>query len=393
MIYPVLRYVLFTVLSALLADSTFKESAQPPAFKNVSETHLISPYLGGNSMDGEAHDIDGDGDMDMILAMEYRRNLVLINDGTGRLKDQSAQRFPNKTHDSEDMAIADFDRDGDMDIICVSEDDRTNEYYKNKGNGHFEDVSTLLGFKGISNVVETADINADGSPDLIVGNQGQNFVMVNNGKGQFLDKTSTYLEPNTYTTQDLALADIDGDGDMDIIEANETFNRVLINTGKGNFVDESKKRLPGVNDQTREVELADIDADGDLDIFFANVDFRGFGNPQNRLLTNDGEGFFTEITEKALPQSAYRTVGATFFDINNDGYMDILSGNRFNGTQMIVLLNDHGNRFEDRTKEYFPECNSYTFDFQIADFNADGLMDVYLCNFRGKDILLFREQN
>ncbi|WP_430965533.1 FG-GAP repeat domain-containing protein [Spongiimicrobium sp. 2-473A-2-J] len=391
MVYPVLRYVLFTALFAFAADSAIREEA--PGFKNVSDTHLISTRLGNNSMDGEAVDIDQDGDMDMILAMEYKRNVILINDGTGKLEDQSAQRFPDSQHDSEDMAIADFDQDGDMDIVFVSEDDRTNEYYLNKGNGYFENASALLKVKGISNLVGTTDFNSDGFPDLIVGNQGQNFVLLNDGKGQFLDRTSAYLTSNTYTTQDLELADLDGDGDLDMVEANETYNRVLINSGKGSFVDESKKRLPRVNDQTREVEVADIDADGDLDIFFANVDFRGFGNPQNRLLINDGKGYFTEITEEALPKSAYRTVGATFFDVNNDHYMDILSGNRFNGTQMIVLLNDRKSRFVDRTKEYFPECNSYTFDFQVADFNADGLMDVYLCNFRGKDILLFREQN
>ena len=366
---------------------------QKTAFNNVSKTHLSSNNLNSNTMDGQAFDIDNDGDLDMILAMEFRRNVILINDGSGVLKDESNERFPNAIHDSEDIAIADFDNDGDMDIIFVSEDDKTNEYYKNDGNGFFSDVSNLIIVKGISNVVETTDFNNDSFPDLIIGNQGQNFLLINNGNGEFIHETSTRLPLNNYTTQDIELKDIDNDGDIDIIEANETFNRILVNNGSGNFTDESELRLPIINDQTREVELADIDNDGDLDIFFANVDFGGIGNPQNRLLINDGKGFYTEITNTALPINNFRTVGAIFFDINNDGFIDILSGNRFNNLDNIVLINDQNNKFIDQTKTYFPDNNSYTFNFELADFNADGLKDLYMCNFRGKDILLFRDKD
>ncbi len=363
---------------------------QTPIFKNVSQNNLNSTNLNGNSMDGEAIDIDNDGDIDMVLAMEFRRNIILINDGTGVLNDESDVRFPNTVHDSEDIAIADFDKDGDLDIIFVSEDDQTNEYYQNNGDATFSNTNSLIKVSGTSNVVETADFNNDGFADVIIGNRGQNFLLINDGKGEFIDDTSTRLPGGNATTQDIELKDIDGDNDLDIIEANETNNRVLINNGSGAFTDETSSRLPNVNDQTREVEVADIDNDGDLDLFFANVNFGSIGNPQNRLLLNDGAGKFSEITSTALPQSAIRTVGASFFDINNDGYLDLISGNRFNELDNIVLINDKNNKFNDSTKDYFPEISVYPFDFQFADFNKDGLTDIYLCNFRGNDILLLR---
>ncbi len=393
---PVLQLLLILGCNSSSDNSSTQQpppTNQTPVYNNVSQTNLNSSNLGNNSMDGEALDIDNDGDIDMIIAMEFRRNVILINDGTGVLNDESNARFPNAVHDSEDIAIADYDKDGDVDIIFVSEDDETNEYYKNNGDATFSDTSNLLKVTGTSNVVETADFNNDGYADLLIGNRGQNFLLINDGTGEFNDETVTRLPGGTATTQDLEVKDVNGDTHLDIIEGNETNNRILINNGSGVFTDESSTRLPDVNDQTREVELADIDNDGDLDLFFANVDFGGIGNPQNRLLLNDGAGVFTEITGTGVPQSAFRTVGATFFDINGDGYVDLLSGNRFNNLSNLVLINDKNNKFNDSTSDYFPQLSAYPFDFVLADFNKDGLTDIYFCNFQGTDILLLRTAN
>ncbi|MEO1052751.1 MAG: VCBS repeat-containing protein [Bacteroidota bacterium] len=367
--------------------------AQDKPFKNVSSSHLKSSSLGGNTMDAQIVDIDRDGDLDVILAIEFGPNVILINDGTGVLSDESDARLPKTNHDSEDIAVGDFDGDGDLDVIFVSEDDQTNEFYRNKGNGFFENVNGAIPVSGTSNAVETADLNRDGHLDLIIGNAGQNVILINDGTAVFVDQTKERLPVNTFTTQDVGLGDVDGDGDLDLLEGNETFNRLLINDGNGFFTDETSSRLPVVNDQTREADFGDVDNDGDLDILFANVDFGGFGNPQNRLLINDGKGFFSEITAQSLPFSDFRTVDADFVDINKDGHMDILSGNRFNGNEMMVLVNDGNLNFEDRTTAFFPDLNIYPFDFQMADFNGDGLDDIYLCGFRGADVLLFGQEH
>ena len=57
------------------------------------------------------------------MAREFEPNLLFLNDGTGRFVDASSRQLPQKTRDSEDIAIADFDGDGHLDVVIVSEDE------------------------------------------------------------------------------------------------------------------------------------------------------------------------------------------------------------------------------------------------------------------------------
>ena len=78
-------------------------------------------------MDVEAVDIDSDGDKDLILAIEFGANKLLINDGTGKFEDKLL--LPKSQRDSEDIVPGDFDNNGYMDIFIVSEDDKINELF------------------------------------------------------------------------------------------------------------------------------------------------------------------------------------------------------------------------------------------------------------------------
>lgn len=366
-------------------------------YRDVSATHLPLMSLQGRSMDAKSADLDGDGDLDIVVANEHAFNIILINDGSGKFTDESQKRLPLRRGDSEDIAIADFDGDGDLDIIFVAEDDQLNEYLENDGKGYFRDISYRLPVKGTSNAVITADINNDGYPDLLIGNApsrqgqgGQNFCLINDSKGNWLDESSQRLPTDTKATQDLELGDIDGDGDLDLIVANEDDNQLLLNNGSGVFVDETESRLsyPKGKWETREADFGDFDGDGDLDLFFANVNFRQIKDHQNRLFINDGNGHFTDVTAELLPQEKMHTVDGDFLDVDQDGDLDILTGNGF-GHSYMAYMNEQNKGFQKGEAQiYPPSVKGDGIDLESADFNGDGIKDLYLCNFQGHDFLL-----
>ena len=369
------------------ADTTY-------ALRDRTATHLPSGVLNGRSMDARPGDVDGDGDLDLVIATEFGQNRLLLNDGAGSFSDATAGRLPTASRDSEDIALADFDGDGDLDLLFVSEDDQTNEFYLNDGSGTFAEASDRLPTTGTTNGVLAADLDGDGDLDVVLGNAGQNVFWENDGSGQFTDATAARLPAASDITQDLEAGDVDGDGDLDLIVGNEDDNRLLLNDGTGVFTEATAGRLPlspGL-EETREADFGDVDADGDLDLVFANVSFQPGKNRQNRLLLNDGAGVFADETADQLPQATLHTGDADLIDLDGDGDLDLLFANAFGGG-FQALTNDGTGHFTDATSTLLPSLPvTDGIDSEAADFNGDGRLDLYFCNYGQSDRLLLSTQ-
>lgn len=378
----VLDIVLMSFVAAVLAGVVPQAEAREVTYEDVTVTNLPGT-LGGRSMDARPGDIDGDTDIDLIIATEYGTNKILINDGNGSFTDESVARLPAlPSHDTEDIALVDFDGVNGLDILFVAEDDQTNELYFNDGSGFFTDESSRLGVAGTSNAVLAVDVDGDMDFDILIGNAGANVLLINDGSGNFTDESVGRLPTNGETTQDIEAGDVDGDMDLDLVIANEGDNQLLINNGAGFFTDltELQLPLPPAGEETREADLADIDGDLDLDLFLANVNFLGLP-AQNRLLLNDGNGFFSDVTNTHLPTEAFNTLDGDFVDIDEDGDADLLIANFFGG-DFQVLINDGTGVLTDQTSDFLPPTAvGDGIDIEAADFNGDGHLDLYFCTY------------
>jgi hypothetical protein len=323
------------------------------SFSNVSAQNLPSG-LTAQCMDAQAHDMDGDGDTDLVLAIEFGANILLNNDGN-RVFTRSVVP-PDSVYDSEDIAVADFNNDSLLDVLFVSEDDQVNQLFFNQG---------------------------DGAMDVIIGNVGQLGVLINDSSGFFTNETQTRFSLDSYRIQGLALADVDNDGDLDLLTADERRNRVFINNGEGFFTDETSGRVPNVEDETREVITADIDNDGDLDIYYANVTFLTNFAANNRLLLNNGSGVFQEATSQLSTNPGEDSFSATFVELTGDDTPDLIVPSSFVfgnvAGSYAIYANDNTGRFlKANLATALPQGNG--FDIATADFNNDGKLDMYLCN-------------
>lgn len=169
-------------------------------YKDVTATHVPSaPSLHG--LDAVMIDVDKDGDLDVVLAVEYGANRLYVNDGSGHLTYKEGV-FGNRRSDAEHVRSADFNNDGIMDILFISEDDETHDLFFGDGRGGFADMSHLLPGKSQANGVAVGDVNGDGLPDIVLGNTtegssrtAQTFLWLNDPEkpGNFKDVTSTYM--------------------------------------------------------------------------------------------------------------------------------------------------------------------------------------------------------
>lgn len=386
-----LRLLFFCCLSPLLANAQL--------FRDAS--NQLPTTASAANMDVRAADLDADGDLDLVFAREFQANFILKNNGSAVFANGTLGNLPQVIHDSEDVAIADFNRDGHLDLVFCSEDDfsqggtNVHEYYWGDGTGKFTAVPYRFP-DSEANAVVAADINRDGSPDVVFGNKGLVHVLINKGDGTFSHEQDRV--PNIVrTTQDLILFDVDGDEDDDMMVGNENGNLLLLNDGNGYFSDATSTHLPpAIAIETRKIAAGDVDMDGDMDVFLSNVAFIAGKNPQNRLYLNDGQGHFSDVTAAQLPVDSDHTIDAIFEDLDLDNDLDLVVANVFGGP-LKAYLNDGRGFFADSTFAVFGKL--YVRDALgviAADLNGDGLRDLYVCHRRmpsntQKDLLLLRQ--
>ena len=397
--------ILIVTLAAMTPVSPAARGGQGHGqnFVLVEESRLPADTepAGTSTLDIDLVDVDGDGDLDIYKAqgtdsLDGRPNQLLINTGGGRFVDESADRLPPENLNSTKADWGDVDGDGDLDGIVAQVGGE--QLLLNDGFGFFTDGSSQLPgplplLADISADAHFADVDGDGDLDILVSNEipfpgpfppgAQSRLWINNGLGQFTDQTSSRLPVAIEQTVAILSGDIDRDGDLDLIVLNRGQDKVLVNSGAGVFADDTSLRFPVTTDTTRAGGLADLDGDGDLDLVVGNS--RG---EAAALYFNDGGGTFARGDLGMTPLPNETIAGLELVDLDADGDLDVylsnagqlLVGHGFLGGPDRYFRNNGGGKFQERTTSHFVPPNDPTTDSAFGDIDGDGDLDLVVGN-------------
>jgi hypothetical protein len=385
-------YALPFILAVLFTGAAFALSVAP-WFQDVTATHLPeAPEI--HTLDAAFSDVDGNGTLDVVLAVERGANRLYLNDGDGRLTMQQGA-FGDGAYDTEHVRVADFNGDDHPDAIFVAEDDGRHQFFLGEDDGSFRDVTERLPARSEGNALAVGDVDGDGRPDIVVGNsgeEGQNFLWLTDPgqPGHFIDATASHLPQVNDDTQGIVLKDLDGDQDLDMVVGNENPpNRLLINDGSGRFTEESERLDLPVPLETRQVLAFDATGDQRPDVVFCNLTSNNREwdkDPQTRILVQDDEGRFNDETDARMPSNRFSTWACTNMDADHDGDQDLLLSAidvpGFEPMQLRAYANDGSGHFTDVTSEAVPEETvGRSWGTAVGDLNGDGLEDIFVGGF------------
>ncbi|MCC5024017.1 MAG: CRTAC1 family protein [Candidatus Synoicihabitans palmerolidicus] len=252
------------------------------------------------------------------------------------------------------VAVGDFDNDGRVDVVVVSKTE-TSWLFRNRGDWRFEDVTSAAGLGG--------------------GKAGGGLL-----GGIFGGDDGKALKP---WEQGAAFADVNNDGWLDLYVCRYGApNRLYVNQGNGTFKEEAATRGLAVVDGSGMGVFSDYDRDGWLDAYVQTnmIDYAKY--PDGRrdyLFHNNGDGTFTNVTDRAGIRGSTSGHSATWWDYDGDGWSDLYVANDFAPPDQLYLNNGDGT-FSDVINTTVPYMPHYAMGAASADVNNDGLPDLLVAD-------------
>ncbi|MBT2556854.1 VCBS repeat-containing protein [Hymenobacter sp. ISL-91] len=302
-------------------------------------------------------DVDADGDLDLLAATSNGTVSIRLNGGdasgsnTGVFSGNHSVAIRGT---AQALVVGDVDGDGDLDLLTASATDGQLSVRLNGGNASGSNTGIFSGTQAFAVAAETsalalADIDGDGDLDVLgTSANGNTINFALNGGDASGSNTGLFLAgqsvPVGLRPAALALADLNGDGTPDLVSANAGSGTVSIrlNGGNGNPAGSfGGAQEVAVGPTPGAVLLADVDADGDLDLVVTDTS-PGPGGPGSqvtvRLNGGDGSGSNTGIFGNGYTSAvglgpAVLALG----DIDGDLDLDLLTASPGTGTASIRL--------------------------------------------------------
>ena len=361
-------------------DGTFTDVTQ--------KSGLTKPCL---AMGGAVGDYDNDGWPDLYITC-LGGNILYHNNGDGTFTDVTAKAGVADGRWSAGAAFGDYDGDGYVDLMVA-----------NYVDFHLDDLpqfgsSAYCMYRGVA--VQCGPRGLKGAGDSLFHN---------NGDGTFTDvsRQAGVSDPNGYYGLGVIWADLNNTGRPDIYLTNDSTPKFLYrNLGNGKFEEigfESGTALSnnGSEQASMGIAVGDYNHTGRPSLYVTN-----FEDENSDLYRNDGSWNFTEVSyPSGVAMSALPWVkwGTAFVDLDNDGWLDLLTVNGHVYPQMDLIPSDPGylqpkvlnmnqgdGTFCDASDEAGPalEAKQVSRGLAVGDLFNDGNMDVVVNNLDGSPMLL-----
>ncbi|WP_350287846.1 FG-GAP-like repeat-containing protein [uncultured Croceitalea sp.] len=399
-----MRKILFCLSYTLL--SIHDISGQLPSFSEISDqsgildiTKIAQPFGYGASL----ADFDNDGDIDFFLCTDSGiPNRLYSNNGDGTFQDVASTLGLASLNSSNAALWFDYNGDRLLDLVTVGnclesgcEKSIVVSLYQQTSNGNFMDTTESAGLSlptkysatTVNPLITTgglaaADINNDGHLDLLITIwKGTNSLFVNNGDGTFSDVSSSYAFASTQKDYWQGIFnDFNNDGLIDLyLNIDFAANELWINQGDNSF--EEIASISGVDSAFNEmgIALGDYDNDGDFDMYATNITV---DDKYNIFLENTTQGnlpSFTEISRALDIAESGWDWGTTFFDANNDGWLDLATTNgyvSFPADKSQLWINNQDKTFTDISNSANFNDNLFATTLVSFDMDRDGDLDL-----------------
>ncbi len=272
------------------------------------------------------------------------------------------------------VGLIDYDNDGWLDIYLVNgstfdaldgkETPPRAALFRNNHDGTFTDVSEKAGVTNDrwGTGVAIADYDNDGWPDIFVSNWGKNRLYHNNHDGTFTDVAEKARVTLGNWSSGATWGDYDGDGRLDLFVAG------YVHFDRNNLPVAEQNGVPNTYCTFRGEQVS--------------CGPRGLKGEPDHLFHNNGDGTFTDVSEKAgvADKPGYYGLGTVFADINNDGKPDLLVGD--DSTPNYLYLNKGDGTFEDVSYASGFAVNGVgqetaSMGIAVGDYENNGMLDVF----------------
>lgn len=360
---------IFLLMSLGLASCT---KAQNASIEYREHPFYLFDSDQGYTADVALADVDGDGDLDILTANGRhwaQQDFVFFNSGKGRMLE--AAPIGDRLSASYVVCPGDFDNDGDIDIVVVR-DNLLAQLFLNDGAGNYSFTTNIAGTGGHARSAIVLDADNDGALDIaIVRRRGADIIVYGDGKGNF--PFSKNFPGDGKGSTGIAAGDLDADGDLDIVIARRDGQASTLFINVGNRVFEARSLEGSVGDHRKSV-IADFDGDGLNDIILVNT------NGIHKLYKTTAGLDFSSFSPFGKTGRVTQAMAAA--DLDGDGDMDLVEGTE---TANALYINNGKAVFEMLD---IGEENADTYGVAIGDMNGDSKLDLIFANSEAVNVVM-----